>query len=64
MRRLASRLAPVPVSAADAHGLSADFKEAIAFALLASARIDRIPANVPEVTGATRRVLLGKLVEL
>ncbi|MFO1037380.1 MAG: anhydro-N-acetylmuramic acid kinase [Geminicoccaceae bacterium] len=64
MRRLGEHLAPVPVTVADARGLSADFKEAIAFALLASARIDRIPANVPEVTGASRPVLLGKLVEL
>lgn len=64
MRRLAVAMAPIPVVASDARGLSADFKEAIAFALLASARLDRVPANLPEVTGASRRVLLGKLTEL
>ena len=37
------------------YGLSADYKEAIAFALLASARIDGLAGNVPEVTGARRR---------
>ena len=47
----------------DACGLSADYKEAIAFALLASARIDGLAANVPEVTGARRPVLLGKVTE-
>lgn len=64
MRRLAAAMAPIPVVTSDSRGLSADFKEAVAFALLASARIDGIPANLPEVTGARRRVLLGKLTEL
>jgi anhydro-N-acetylmuramic acid kinase len=63
MRRLAVAFAPAEVVASDALGLSADFKEAIAFAMLASARLDRIPANLPEVTGARRRVLLGKITE-
>ena len=63
MRRLGAALAPLPVVTSDRYGLPVDFKEAIAFALLASARLDRIPANLPEVTGARRRVLLGKLTE-
>ena len=63
MRRLGAALAPLPVVTSDRYGLPVDFKEAIAFALLASARLDRIPANLPEVTGADRRVLLGKLTE-
>lgn len=63
MRRLAVALAPVPVVASDERGLSSDYKEAIAFALLASARIDRVAGNVPEVTGARRPVLLGKITE-
>ena len=42
MRRLGLAFAPVPVVTSDAVGLSADFKEAIAFALLASARLDRV----------------------
>jgi anhydro-N-acetylmuramic acid kinase len=63
MRRLAGALAPVEVVTSDACGLSCDYKEAIAFALLASARIDGRPANVPEVTGAGRAVLLGAVSE-
>ena len=63
LQRLAAAMAPIEVATTDACGLSADFKEAIAFALLASARIDGVPANVPEVTGARRNVLLGKLTE-
>ena len=63
MRRFAAAFAPIPVVASDAVGLSADYKEAIAFAMLASARVDGVPANLPEVTGARRRVLLGKITE-
>ena len=63
MGRLAAALAPVPVVTSDARGLSSDYKEAIAFALLASTRIDGIAGNVPEVTGAARPVLLGKVTE-
>ena len=63
MRRLAAALAPVTVVTSDERGLSSDYKEAIAFALLASARIDGIAGNVPEVTGAVRSVPLGKITE-
>ncbi|MGH6944348.1 MAG: anhydro-N-acetylmuramic acid kinase [Geminicoccaceae bacterium] len=63
MARLAARFAPVPVRTSDAYGLPVDAKEAIAFAILASERIDERPANVPSVTGAKQRVLLGKITE-
>jgi anhydro-N-acetylmuramic acid kinase len=63
MTRLAARFAPVPVRHSDDHGLPVDAKEAIAFAILASERIDRRPANMPSVTGATRYTILGKLTE-
>jgi anhydro-N-acetylmuramic acid kinase len=63
MARLAARFAPIPVRTTDAHGLPVDAKEAIAFAILASERIDQRPANVPSVTGARRPVLLGKITE-
>jgi anhydro-N-acetylmuramic acid kinase len=36
-------------------------KEAIAFALLAAATLDDEPSNVPSVTGARRRVVLGSI---
>ena len=63
MARLGARFAPIPVRSSDAYGLPVDAKEAIAFALLASERIDERPANVPSVTGARRQVLLGKITE-
>jgi anhydro-N-acetylmuramic acid kinase len=63
MARLAARFAPAPVRRSDDYGLPIDAKEAIAFAILASERVDRRPANVPSVTGATRCTILGKITE-
>ena len=45
MRRLAVAFGPLPVVTSDRYGLPVDFKEAIAFALLASARVDRYPSQ-------------------
>jgi anhydro-N-acetylmuramic acid kinase len=42
-------------------GVDSDFKEAIAFALLAYWRWHDIPGNLPMVTGARSAVLLGKV---
>lgn len=63
MRRLRTRLQPLPVAPSDGVGLPVDAKEAIAFAVLASDRIDQRPCNLPAVTGAARPVLLGKITE-
>jgi len=51
------------VSASDEVDLPVDAKEAIAFAILASDRLDRRPTNMPSVTGARRQALLGKITE-
>jgi anhydro-N-acetylmuramic acid kinase len=64
MRRLVARLAPIEVVPIDQLGLPGDAKEAVAFALLASLRVDGLPGNVPAVTGATGPVLLGRITEL
>lgn len=53
----------IAVIASDEVGLPVDAKEAIAFAILASDRIDRRPTNMPSVTGARRQALLGKITE-
>ena len=58
-RRLQTQLESVPVLTTDEIGLSADFKEAIAFAVLAYWRQLSIPGNLPQVTGARQEVLLG-----
>jgi anhydro-N-acetylmuramic acid kinase len=63
MTRLAARFAPIPVRHSDDYGLPIDAKEAIAFAILASERVDRRPGNMPSVTGAARRTILGKITE-
>jgi anhydro-N-acetylmuramic acid kinase len=63
MAGLAARFAPIPVRRSDDYGLPIDAKEAIAFAILASERIDRRPANMPSVTGAARYTMLGKITE-
>ncbi len=45
----------------DEVGINGDFKEAIAFAVLAYWRAMSIPGNLPQVTGATKPVLLGDI---
>ncbi len=59
--RLQQLLGTVPVSTTDEVGLSADFKEAIAFAVLAYWRHLDSPGNLPFSTGATKEVLLGNV---
>jgi anhydro-N-acetylmuramic acid kinase len=63
MAGLEKSFAPAQVQPSDAVGLPVDAKEAIAFAILASDRIDRRTTNLPSVTGAGRHVLLGKITE-
>ncbi|MBD1895954.1 anhydro-N-acetylmuramic acid kinase [Coleofasciculus sp. FACHB-129] len=60
-QRLQATLQPVPVLTTDEAGVNADFKEAIAFAVLAYWRQLGIPGNLPQVTGATSAVLLGEV---
>jgi anhydro-N-acetylmuramic acid kinase len=63
MAGLAARFAPIPVRRSDDYGMPIDAKEAIAFAILASERIDRRFANMPSVTGAAHYTMLGKITE-
>jgi anhydro-N-acetylmuramic acid kinase len=60
-QRLQINLGSPPVCTTDELGLNADFKEAIAFAVLAYWRYQDIPGNLPEVTGAKQSVLLGEI---
>ncbi len=63
MRQLRAGLEPLglQVQNSDAFGMPAQAKEAVAFALLAWLRWHRLPGNIPEATGASRPVLLGKV---
>ncbi|MCC5622092.1 anhydro-N-acetylmuramic acid kinase, partial [Nostoc sp. CHAB 5715] len=62
-RRLELLLPSIPVLTTDEVGLSADFKEAIAFAVLAYWRLLGIPGNLPTATGAPLEVLLGEIYQ-
>jgi len=52
---------PVPVKTIEEYGVSSDAKEAVCFALLANETVSGNPGNVPAVTGAKERTLLGKI---
>ena len=43
------------------YGISNNYKEAMAFALLGYCNYYNIPNNLPECTGAAKRVVLGKI---
>ena len=43
-------------------GIDPDFKEALLMAVLAVAHVQRIPGNMPGVTGARRKVVLGQMI--
>ena len=61
-QRLASHLAPIPILTTEAMDISVDFKEAIAFAILAHWRFNcHFPGNLPQVTGASKAILLGDI---
>lgn len=62
MSTLKRSLSPVPVVTMEKYGVSSDAKEAIAFAILANETMAGNPASLPGVTGASRRVVLGKII--
>ncbi len=62
--RLQQLLGTIPVSITNEVGLNADFKEAIAFAVLAYWKHTDTPGNLPAATGASREVLLGNVWEM
>ena len=59
--RLAGFLPEVDITTSTDHGVDADAKEAIAFAVLAHEKWRRKPSNLPSATGAKRAVLLGSI---
>ena len=59
--RIRELLAPLPVVDGSTLGIDPDFKEAVAFAVLAWAHLRGIPANVPAATGAAGARVLGSL---
>ncbi len=61
MRRLADLFEGVDVTDTGVVDIDPDFVESISFALLANLTIDGVPGNLPNVTGAGRKVILGKI---
>ncbi len=59
---LRSELPDAKMLSTDDFGISVDAKEAISFAILAWATIKGLANNVPEVTGADRPVIMGKII--
>lgn len=58
---LIALLPGITLSSSSDHGIDADAKEAIAFALLAYQTHRRKPGNLPRVTGARHEVILGDM---
>jgi anhydro-N-acetylmuramic acid kinase len=61
MAHLAGFLPGVDLSTSSDHGINADAKEAIAFAVLAYETWRRKPSNLPSATGAKHGVVLGTI---
>jgi len=61
MAHLAAFLPGIAISTSSDHGIDADAKEAIAFAVLACQTWLRKPSNLPSATGARHPVLLGSI---
>jgi anhydro-N-acetylmuramic acid kinase len=61
MAHLAGFLPGVAISTSADHGIDADAKEAIAFAVLAYETWRRRPSNLPSATGARHAVVLGSI---
>ncbi len=61
LQRLKELLAPVPVLTTDSAGINADFKEAIAFAVLGYLTWHNRAGNLPKVTGASGPKVLGQI---
>jgi anhydro-N-acetylmuramic acid kinase len=59
VERISNRLGDVPVQTTAALGIPPEWVEAVAFAWLARARLQQIPAGIPSVTGASHAAILG-----
>jgi anhydro-N-acetylmuramic acid kinase len=61
MAHLAGFLPGIAISTSTDHGVDADAKEAIAFAVLAYQTWRKRPSNLPSATGARHAVVLGDI---
>jgi anhydro-N-acetylmuramic acid kinase len=61
MERLAAQCPDCAIEMSDAYGISADMKEAIAFAYLGWRTVKGMPSSLPSVTGASKATILGSI---
>jgi len=61
MRHLRELLPGISFSTTHQHGIPADAKEAVCFAVLANETLNGCSGNIPSATGANRPVVLGKI---
>ena len=63
MRRLAERLPKsLRLTTSDEFGIPAQYKEAVKFAVLAYANVNRLANNIPAASGAQRFTVMGRAV--
>ncbi len=61
---LRDELPGVSVTTIDRTGIGVQAKEAVSFAMLAAACVDGVPANLPQVTGASGAAILGRITPI
>lgn len=61
MKLLKTLFNPIETSTSDAYGVPSAAKEAISFAILANETLSGNPSNLPNVTGASGKAILGKI---
>ena len=59
---ISRELKSIRVRTSNSYGFPPETIESIAFAILGYAALKGIPANLPQVTGARKRVVLGKII--
>tara|TARA_B100000315_G_scaffold117158_1_gene107415 strand:- start:76 stop:1239 length:1164 start_codon:yes stop_codon:yes gene_type:complete len=62
MDRIKNKLPEMTISTTEKYGISPDAIEAVSFAILANETLHGNFSNLPSVTGAKRKVILGKIV--
>ncbi|MBI1318894.1 MAG: anhydro-N-acetylmuramic acid kinase [Candidatus Hydrogenedens sp.] len=61
MKRLEKGFGDIPLYACSQFGIPSQAREAIAFAILGNETLCGTPSNVPQATGASKRVVLGSI---
>jgi anhydro-N-acetylmuramic acid kinase len=62
VNRLQGKISPIRLVPTDDYGIPAKALEAISFAILANEAVSGVSGNLPNVTGACKKVILGKIV--